>query len=228
MGLDRKRGDSMMPAPRGRPGSAARPPSLGRRGTSSGWPACSPSAASPSASSSIGCALGPDARAETALVNSYGRRLVVAHAPSPPSASVGRMKRCGNCQLPKPFSEFHRRGNGYQTWCKNCRRLYDQAYHRRNRERRVRQKRAQHAALVSWYRELKAHTPCADCGGVFHHAAMTWDHLPGARKRADVSSLLQRHSRAALLEEIAKCELVCANCHAARTFRRRRDVAQPG
>ena len=64
-------------------------------------------------------------------------------------------------------------------------------------------------------------------GGFFHHAAMTWDHLPGREKVNEVSNL-RRTSRKAVLAEIAKCELVCANCHAVRSFERRRGVAQPG
>src|SRR2546423_6568613 len=128
----------------------------------------------------------------------------------------------------KPLSEFHRRGRGHQTWCKSCRRDYDSRYHLATRTTRVAQKRRRHAELVAWHRTLKSATPCVDCGGIFHPAAMTWDHLPGANKVGDVSSLVQRHNRRAILEEIAKCELVCANCHAVRTFQRRRDVAQPG
>jgi hypothetical protein len=50
---------------------------------------------------------------------------------------------------------------------------------------------------------------------------MQWDHLPGYEKVGDLGRLQARHSKAAVLAEIAKCELVCANCHAVRTFRRR-------
>ena len=138
------------------------------------------------------------------------------------------VKRCGRCQLVRPLTDFHRRGTSVQTWCRECRREYDREYHRRTRPRRLAQKRARHNEMVAWYRALKDELPCADCGLAFHHAAMTWDHLPGELKLSDVSSLLQRHSRKTILEEIAKCELVCANCHAVRTFNRRRDVAQPG
>ena len=53
-------------------------------------------------------------------------------------------------------------------------------------------------------------------------------HLPGAATLADVSLLATRHNRQRILEEGAKCELVCANCHAVRTFSRRRGVAQLG
>ena len=49
---------------------------------------------------------------------------------------------------------------------------------------------------------------------------MHWDHLPGAVKLAEVSTLV-RHGRVRRAhEEIAKCELVCANCHAVRSYER--------
>lgn len=48
---------------------------------------------------------------------------------------------------------------------------------------------------------------------------MQWDHRPGTAKRGDVSSLRGR-SKDEILDEIAKCELVCANCHVLRTFKR--------
>jgi hypothetical protein len=46
---------------------------------------------------------------------------------------------------------------------------------------------------------------------------MQWDHPPGTKKVAPVSALY-RGKRARVLAEIAKCELVCANCHAIRTY----------
>jgi hypothetical protein len=57
---------------------------------------------------------------------------------------------------------------------------------------------------------------------------MQWDHLPGTEKHADLGWLVRTDNKRRVLAEIAKCELVCANCHALRTFLRRRGVAQPG
>jgi hypothetical protein len=94
--------------------------------------------------------------------------------------------------------------------------------------RRVaRQKNVWKRGRTAWASSLKEGRPCADCGGVFHPAAMHWDHRPGTLKRKDVSSMVPRMSHEAILQEIAKCDLVCANCHAVRTHSRR-DVAQPG
>ena len=137
------------------------------------------------------------------------------------------VKRCGSCGVEKSLDDFHRRGAIRQSICRACRREYDAAYHRRTRTKRVEQKRRYHETLVIWYRRLKD-APCSDCGRRFHHAAMSWDHREPASKAFDVSSMVSRtHSRRQILDEIAKCDLVCANCHAVRTFRRR-GVAQPG
>jgi hypothetical protein len=119
----------------------------------------------------------------------------------------------------KGVSEFHRSARyGSQAWYKPCRREYDAAYHRANRERRALQKKRQLQDFIRWYRTLKDGKPCTDCGGVFHHAAMQWDHLPGSEKLENLGNLRGKRSRRLVLEEIAKCELVCANCHAIRTF----------
>ena len=126
-------------------------------------------------------------------------------------------KRCSRCGIAKPLSAFHRRGDGQQSWCKSCQREWDAAYHQRRRPIRKRQKRERRRSLVAWMQDLKSSRPCADCGGFFHPAAMTFDHLPGTTKRGEVSNLLYSGYRQVLLDEIAKCELVCANCHAVRT-----------
>ena len=132
------------------------------------------------------------------------------------------MKRCGRCGVLKPLSDFHRwnQRDGYQLWCKPCRKEYDRKYHAKNRERRVAQARVRHERLMEWYRRLKAETPCADCGANFHPAAMQWDHLPGTEKLIEVSLLVRRDSPRLLRREIEKCELVCANCHAVRSYER--------
>ncbi len=68
---------------------------------------------------------------------------------------------------------------------------------------------------------IKASSPCADCGGRFPPEAMQRDHPPGVTKVANISSLQNRRSTTLLKAEVAKCELVCANCHAVRTYHRR-------
>lgn len=62
--------------------------------------------------------------------------------------------------------------------------------------------------------------PCADCGGTFDPVCMDFDHRPGTKKVTCVAYLV-RGARERFLEEVAKCDVVCANCHRLRTKKRR-------
>lgn len=93
----------------------------------------------------------------------------------------------------------------------------------RNRETRRLKQKERRADMRIWVRSLKEGKPCVDCGGCFHFAAMDWDHLPGFEKREAVSRLLLTFDKVKVLEEIAKCELVCSNCHRIRSYNRKEE-----
>jgi hypothetical protein len=61
--------------------------------------------------------------------------------------------------------------------------------------------------------------PCTDCGGRFPYYVMDFDHT-GADKSQLVSKLVNFGATQRLVDEMAKCEVVCANCHRVRTWRR--------
>ena len=65
-------------------------------------------------------------------------------------------------------------------------------------------------------REFKVQNGCTDCGYNLHHAALEFDHTDD--KHANVANLLSDTKR--LWEEIAKCDVVCSNCHSIRTYNR--------
>ena len=62
--------------------------------------------------------------------------------------------------------------------------------------------------------------PCMDCGRRWPHWIMEFDHRPGAQKLGEVGALAARAPRRVVLEEMAKCDVVCANCHRNRTWER--------
>lgn len=68
--------------------------------------------------------------------------------------------------------------------------------------------------------EIKLAMGCVDCGYAAHPAALEFDHLPGADKIDEVGRLARSAAWDVVLAEIAKCELVCANCHRVRTAER--------
>jgi hypothetical protein len=62
--------------------------------------------------------------------------------------------------------------------------------------------------------------PCMDCGGSFPPECMDFNHRDPSTKIGGVAKLSSAGgSMAVLLAEIAKCDLVCANCHRIRTWR---------
>lgn len=72
------------------------------------------------------------------------------------------------------------------------------------------------AALVAIVNEAKA-VPCVDCGVQYPPYAMDFDHR-GDKRDAVAHMVSGRCSEQTLREEIAKCEVVCANCHRIRTY----------
>ena len=60
--------------------------------------------------------------------------------------------------------------------------------------------------------------PCADCGVCYHPAVMEFDHL---RDKSFNLSRVKRHSRQTIVNEMSKCDVVCANCHRMRTVKRK-------
>ena len=66
---------------------------------------------------------------------------------------------------------------------------------------------------------LKTSRACADCRKKYPHFVMDFDHARG-EKKFNISSGVHKCSMEELQIEIAKCDLVCANCHRIRTHMR--------
>lgn len=67
--------------------------------------------------------------------------------------------------------------------------------------------------------KYKLEQGCVDCGYNADHRALEFDHLPGTIKTKTVMGMTYS-SWKVIWAEVAKCEVVCANCHAIRTMDR--------
>ena len=79
---------------------------------------------------------------------------------------------------------------------------YDQKQYRKNRV---------------WVNDHKD-VPCVDCGIRYPPYVMEFDHRPSEKKLFRISAGINR-KKAVLLVEMAKCDIVCANCHRIRTHK---------
>lgn len=68
---------------------------------------------------------------------------------------------------------------------------------------------------------LKLRAGCTDCGYNAHPQALHFDHIPGRGEKLFNIGAYVHCSWEKIEAEIAKCEVVCANCHAVRTHTRR-------
>lgn len=93
------------------------------------------------------------------------------------------------------------------------------AYKKNHPEERA----ARHAQIRenrAFITQYKLERGCVDCGYSAHAAALDFDHMPGTAKLFSIGQTGATCARAKLLAEIAKCEVVCANCHRIRTVSR--------
>lgn len=132
---------------------------------------------------------------------------------------------CTYCLQVKPVSEFSFRNLKRQIkhrHCKKCQKDVNKKFYTDNPQRveEIKRKQQELRAIVI---RLKSE-PCLDCGVSYNWWQMDFDHRPGETKTQMVSKMIKHGiSEAALRNEIAKCDLVCANCHRNRTYLRFRN-----
>ena len=132
-------------------------------------------------------------------------------------------KKCTGCGLERPIDEFPvknvktgRRG----TRCRACRSAYGKLHYQKNREwycaRTRAPRREQREPYWAWVMNYLTTHPCVDCGEV-DPVVLQFDHRDGTEKVDADGTMLNRASWSTLLNEIAKCDVRCANCHRLRT-----------
>lgn len=97
-------------------------------------------------------------------------------------------------------------------------RPYNVAYYWANRDAEIQRVMRRQRATLDLLRDVRR-VPCADCRGTFPPYVMDFDHRDPDRKLFNLTvtkSLLK--NREVLFAEIAKCDIVCANCHRIRTY----------
>jgi hypothetical protein len=138
---------------------------------------------------------------------------------------------CYKCDKTKDIEEFHKdrsRKYGYSHICKEC----DYEKRTKNlvldkaarREVRIKEGRGTKYSDKTKERikEIKS-VPCSDCKGVFPPFCMDFDHRDPSNKKFNIASW-RAHSAFEVVEEIAKCDVVCSNCHRIRTWGKHEEV----
>ena len=127
---------------------------------------------------------------------------------------------CCSCRLPKDENEFsakHRKTGKKQGRCKAYQSEYGKQHYLDNK--------VDYQVRISDYKrsiaraiQVAKEKPCTDCGVQYPYYVMHFDHL--GDKEFGISGSRMNFGLTRIMAEIAKCEVVCANCHAERTHKR--------
>jgi hypothetical protein len=129
----------------------------------------------------------------------------------------------------KPPSEFGARrpdaDEAYlRAYCRPCYQRVYREYYEKHKALFIHRADRFHATIRNLLRAAKA-KPCADCGRSFPYYVMEFDHRDGETKCFNIADVMgpRRVGKKRLLAEIAKCDVVCANCHRERTHQRKQN-----
>lgn len=148
------------------------------------------------------------------------------------------IKYCTKCKLEKEVNNFSKQGKYLSSWCKLCcsknaKSKYDKSpeiYREKTRMWRQKNKnlnrilqkkytKTKRLKIKNLINNYKKNKPCIDCKILFDSIQMDFDHIRD--KKFNISKYSQGGwGINSIKQEIAKCELVCANCHRLRTFLR--------
>lgn len=109
--------------------------------------------------------------------------------------------------MPKKFSSIEERRVYWKQWYENNKHREDYKTKDRATKKRIRKERR------DWYFDLKKNLKCEKCG-INDFRVLDFHHVDPATKENEVANL--GHSAATkkkILAEIAKCKVICSNCH---------------
>jgi hypothetical protein len=128
------------------------------------------------------------------------------------------MKPVGIYDRPRPFEDAEKRRE-YQ-------REYMRKWYRDNKAAHISYVRNREAKIKAWLKEYKESLGCEDCGES-HPAYLEFHHTDPKEKAFSIGRLKDLMSMRMLKSEIAKCRLLCANCHRKRHWNERRGEPSP-
>lgn len=117
------------------------------------------------------------------------------------------MKMCTICGVVE--------SEGKSGKCIECRRAYNREYYQRNKAGVWKSREKYRGGVRQRLRDIKDSTPCADCNIQYPYYVMDFDHREN--KSFNISVGANLYGLEKILAEVAKCDVVCANCHRERT-----------
>ena len=134
------------------------------------------------------------------------------------------MGRCNHCGQEKADDQFNWKNKGKgvrQKYCRECKKVHQKKYYQKSKDsylvtiRKSKAKRLQCGRQL--LKEYLLEHPCVDCGNA-DIRVLQFDHVRGVKVTEVMKLAHQGVKWSRVEEEIAKCDIRCANCHMIRTW----------
>lgn len=132
-------------------------------------------------------------------------------------------KICSKCGLQKSIDKFNfrNRAKGVRhSYCRDCGSVLTRNHYQQNKRQYFDKNSRDYLKRREFVRQTKSR-PCFDCGVQYPYYVMDFDHRENEIKEFELNRI-DRMTINALKREIAKCDVVCSNCHRERTHQRRK------
>jgi hypothetical protein len=125
-------------------------------------------------------------------------------------------KICPKCQETKPFTLFSKnkgKPDGYQRECKACMRVSNMNSYNKNKKAYHTRAQLHTQKFIDELNAYKSSQACQKCSNTKYYL-LEFHHIDPSTKENDVYTLAKTRGRKTVWDEIAKCIILCKNCHA--------------
>ena len=127
------------------------------------------------------------------------------------------MKTCSKCKEEKSLEDFNKKTSnkdGHERYCKQCHREHNRKHYTNNKQSYIDTARKWQHVKRDWWVAYKQTLSCSHCSES-RHWCLDFHHTDPSLKDDTVSQMVvSNRSKGAIMVEVAKCIVVCRNCHA--------------
>lgn len=129
-----------------------------------------------------------------------------------------KRKRCNTCNENLPAtdeffaSRYDRKVVQLQGTCKKCHKEYRRKHYILNRQTYINKAIDYKKNIASWFIDFKSTLSCENCGES-RHWVLDFHHADPLTKEGEICDFINNQSKQKALREIAKCKVLCSNCH---------------
>jgi len=95
---------------------------------------------------------------------------------------------------------------------KQKRAVYDRLYRSQNKQKIMNRDSIRRSKKREWFKAVKTNLSCIKCGEN-RIICLDFHHRDPNEKEGNLSFIIYSWSKKRILAEIAKCDVLCANCH---------------